>query len=134
LISSALITLFFSLFARTFLGIDERMRVANWLFRVLIYATSANVIGSFFLPYDISARFSVALAVLVSLAMLAVGLAMAARVTVTRVISSRPGFCFLRGHGPAAEPYRSFASQFLDTVRGGNRRRRPGIAIYLRPW
>lgn len=79
LISSALITLFFSLFARTFLGIDERMRVANWLFRVLIYATSANVIGSFFLPYDISARFSVALAVLVSLAMLAVGLAMAAR-------------------------------------------------------
>lgn len=79
LVSSALITLFFSLFARTFLGIDERMRVASWLFRILVYATSANVLGSVFLSYDVSTRVSVALAVLVSLAMLGVGLVMAAR-------------------------------------------------------
>ena len=79
LVSSAFLTLFFSLFARTFLGIDEPMRVASWLFRALVYATSANVVGSFFLSYAISTRFSVVLAVLVNLVMLAVGLTMAAR-------------------------------------------------------
>lgn len=77
LVASALITLFFSLFARTFLMITDRMRVTRWVFRVLTTAALANAVASLWLPYDISTRISVVLAVSVSLIMLVVGLAMA---------------------------------------------------------
>ena len=79
LVSSAMIALFFSLFARTFLNITPEMRVRSNVFHGLTIVTALNTVAAFFISYDLSTRLSVMLAGMVSLIMFLIGLAMMVR-------------------------------------------------------
>ncbi|MGM0450828.1 MAG: EAL domain-containing protein [Pseudomonadota bacterium] len=76
LVASAMIALFFSLFARTFLNITREMRFRRLVFQSLTAVTGLNTAAAFFLNYDLSTRLSVVLAGVVSLVMFVVGLVM----------------------------------------------------------
>ncbi len=76
LVASAMIALFFSLFARTFLNITRDMRFRRLVFHALTVATGLNTVAAFFLSYDLSTRLSVSLAGIVSLVMFVIGLMM----------------------------------------------------------
>ena len=79
LVASAMIALFFSLFARTFLNITREMRFLRSVFHALTLVAALNTVAAFFISYDLSTRLSVALAGTVSLVMLVVGLVMMIR-------------------------------------------------------
>ncbi|PAU81867.1 diguanylate cyclase [Halovibrio salipaludis] len=76
LVSSAMIALFFSLFARTFLNITPEMRFRRNVFHGLTIVTALNTVAALFISYDLSTRLSVVLAGMVSLIMFLIGLAM----------------------------------------------------------
>ncbi|XOZ32793.1 EAL domain-containing protein [Halomonadaceae bacterium KBTZ08] len=76
LVSSGMIALFFSLFARTFLEITPDMRFRRGVFHGLTGVTALNTLAAFFLSYEVSTRLSVVLAGAVSLVMLLIGLVM----------------------------------------------------------
>ncbi|MEQ6885254.1 EAL domain-containing protein [Salicola sp. Rm-C-2C1-2] len=76
LVASAVIALFFSLFGRTFLNITRQMRFRRWVFHALTAVTALNTVAAFFISYELSTRFSVVLAGVVSAVMLVIGLVM----------------------------------------------------------
>lgn len=76
LVTSAMIALFFSLFARTFLNITRAMRLRRLVLHALTAATALNTVAAFFIPYDLSTRLSVILAAVVSVVMFVIGFVM----------------------------------------------------------
>ena len=76
LVSSAMIALFLSLFARTFLNITPEMRFRSNVFRGLTIVAALNTVAAFVISYDLSTRLSVVLAGVVSLIMFLIGLGM----------------------------------------------------------
>ena len=73
LLSSGLLLVFFCLFAQAFLRLPDRAPRSNRYFRGLLGVTGLNTALALALPYSISTRMSVVLALVVSVSMLVVG-------------------------------------------------------------